>query len=89
MEKNENIKEATVEIVKMSKDEKLRKLAELRDKAIMDEKSIYAAGIDDGEKKGIKKAQIEIAKKLIKIKMPIEDIIDITGLSNKEIEDLY
>ncbi len=89
VEKNENIKEATVEIVKMSKDEKLRKLAELRDKAIMDEKSIYAAGIDDGEKKGIKKAQIEIAKKLIKIKMPIEDIIDITGLSNKEIEDLY
>ena len=44
MEENKEIKEAVVEVHKMSKDEKLRKLAELREKAIMDEKEIYSTG---------------------------------------------
>jgi predicted transposase/invertase (TIGR01784 family) len=48
MNENKDIEKATVEIVKMSEDEKMRKLAELREKAIMDEKSIYAAGMDKG-----------------------------------------
>ena len=51
MKQNEEIKEATVEIAKMSQDEKLRKLAELREKAIMDEKAIYKAGLTKGEEK--------------------------------------
>ena len=36
-------------MVNKEKDEKLRKLAELRLKAIMDEKDIYRAGKDEGK----------------------------------------
>ena len=82
MEENKEIKEAVVEVHKMSKDEKIRKLAELREKAIMDEKEIYSTGYHKGEKigysqgklegektgysKGQKKEKIEIAKILKK-----------------------
>ena len=50
MGKNEQIKKATIEVVKMTEDEKMERLAFLRQKAIMDEKDIYAAGLDKGEK---------------------------------------
>ena len=53
MKENEEIKEASVEVKKLSKDEKLQRLAFLREKAILDEKSIYGAGLEDGVKQGI------------------------------------
>ena len=53
MKKNKEIKEASVEVHKLSKDEKLQRLALLKDKAIMDEKAAYGAGLDDGIKHGI------------------------------------
>lgn len=80
VEENKKIKEATIEVRKMSEDEKLRKLAELREKAIMDEKDIYQAGIEKGKK--------EIAKKLKVKNLPIEEIIEITGLTKEEIENV-
>lgn len=52
MKNNEGVKEAVVTVRKMSKDEKLRKIAELREKAIMDEASCYYTGLHEGEKKG-------------------------------------
>ncbi len=55
VEENKEIKEATVEVRKMSEDEKLRKLAELREKAIMDEKDIYRAGLEKRNRKAEKK----------------------------------
>lgn len=63
VEKNEEIKEATIEVEKMSEDEKMQRLAFLREKAILDEKDIYRAGIDKGEEKRRKKAE-EKKKKL-------------------------
>ena len=53
MKENKEIKEASVEVHKLSKDEKLQRLALLKDKAIMDEKAAYGAGVDDGVKQGI------------------------------------
>ena len=84
MKKNEGIKKATVEIVKMSEDEKMERLAFLRQKAIMDEKSIYAAGIE----KGVQERNKEIVRKLLIKKMDIDTIKEITGLSNQEIEEI-
>jgi hypothetical protein len=55
MEKNEEIKEATVIVREMSQDEKKQRLADLRKKAIMDEKSIYRTGLLKGEKAGLEK----------------------------------
>jgi predicted transposase/invertase (TIGR01784 family) len=92
MKENEGIKKATVEIVKMTEDEKMERLAFLRKKAIMDEKSIYAAGLDKGETIGISKGEkqktIEIAKKMKAKGKSINEIMEITELTKEEIEKL-
>lgn len=92
VKENKKIKEATVEIVKMSQDEKTRKLAELREKAIMDEKAAFSAGKEDGIELGIKqgelKTKLNIAKNMKSKKIDIETIIEITGLNKEEIEKL-
>ena len=88
VEKNEEIKEATIEVEKMSEDEKMQRLAFLREKAILDEKDIYRAGIDKGEKNGRLEEKIEIAKELLKIGIPIDQIVQATKLSKEKIEKI-
>ena len=104
MGKNEEIKEAVVKVREMSEDEKLQRLADLREKAIMDEKAIYQAGLDNGKeqgrsegeklgrsqgrKEGETQAIKEITKKLLNHDMKIETIAEITGLTVEEIEKL-
>ena len=63
MEKNNDIKDAVIEVHERSKDEQLRRLAELKEKAIMDEKAIYKAGRLRGEKEGIQKGLQEGVQK--------------------------
>ena len=82
VEENKEIKEAVVEVIKLSEDEKMRKLEELREKAIMDEKDIFRAGED----KGKTTERIEIAKKILDMNLPIEQIIEVTSLTKEEIE---
>lgn len=84
MSKNEEIKEATVEVKKMSKDEKLQRLAYLREKAVIDEKLIYKAGEEKGIEQGIK----NVAKELLKEGMSIEKISKVTGLNEITINKL-
>lgn len=79
MEDNKEIKEATVTVRKISEDEKLARLAELREKAIMDEKAIYRAGLARGK--------VEIAKKLLKRGMSKEEVASIVQLDIKELEN--
>ena len=51
MKENEDIEEAVVTVHKMTEDEKMRRLADLREKAIMDEKAIRRKGYEDGMEK--------------------------------------
>ncbi|MCI8344953.1 MAG: Rpn family recombination-promoting nuclease/putative transposase [Clostridia bacterium] len=92
MKENKEIEEAVVIIKEMTEDEKLERLAFLRQKAIMDEKAIYAAGLDKGEIKGreagIKENQIEVAKKMKEKNIDINIIEEITKLTKEEIEKL-
>ena len=96
MEENENLKEAVEKLDRISEDEKMQRIIELREKAIRDEHAIYDKGVDDGIEKGIQKGkekgarekQIEIAKSMLKENMDIEIIIKITGLTKEEIEKL-
>ena len=100
MEENENLKEAVEKLDRISEDEKMQRIIELREKAIRDEHAIYAKGVDDGIEKGIQKGfedgkekgarekQIEIAKKLLKSKVEIKIIIETTGLTEEEIKKL-
>ena len=80
MEENENLKEAVEKLDRISEDEKMQRIIELREKAIRDEHAIYAKGVDDGI--------IKIAKNMLKENIDIEMIIKVTGLTKKEIENL-
>ena len=92
MKKNENMKEAREKLDKMSKDEKVRRIAELRQKALMDEREAeytgYCKGLEDGRKRGREQEQMEMAKKMKTEGIEIAVITKITGLSKEKIENL-
>ena len=96
MKNNDSIKEAKNKLEEMSQDEKVRRLAELREKAILDEKEAeytgYCNGVEDGIKQGIEQGieqnQKDVAKKLRDKGIDIHFIIEITGLSKEDIENL-
>ena len=87
MQENEQIKEA------IDNREELKRVAELREKAIRDEKNglrhAREEGIREGKKEGRevgeKEAKIEIAKNLLKFGYTIEEIIAITELSKEDV----
>ena len=84
MEENEDIKEAVEKLNRISEDEKMQRIADLREKAILDEKAIYSKGRNDGKEEGIK----EIAKNLLKKGMAKEEVAEITKLEMEEIVKL-
>ena len=101
MEESKEIKEAVEKLDNLSEDERMQRIADLREKAILDEKAIYAKGLDDGIKEGLekgikegikvgeeklKKEKLEIAKKLKDERISIEKIEQITGLTEEEIK---
>ena len=88
MEENKNLKEAVEKLDRISEDEKMQRIIELREKAIRDEHAIYDKGLDDGIEKGAKEEKIKIVKSMLKENMDIEIIIKITGLTKEEIEKL-
>ena len=87
-EKNKTIKKAREEMTYLTGDEEVQRLAWLREKWEMDRVSAIKHAEKQGEQLGKKDNQIEIAKKLLQRKMPIEDIQEITLLSKEEIEKL-
>ena len=66
MEENENLKEAVNRLNTLSEDEYLQRIADLREKAIRDEKAIYGRGIEIGEEQGLKKGREQGIKEGIK-----------------------
>ena len=81
---NEEIKKAKKVLDELSQNEHERRLAELREKYIMDQKATEAAGYD----KGLADAKIQIAKEMKSQGYDNNTIQKLTGLSIKEIEDL-
>lgn len=88
MNENKEIKEAMNELEEMSKDEELRRVAELREKAIRDEANVREHAREEGKIEGIKEKQLEVAKKMKEKNMDIDTIIEITGLKEQDIEKL-
>ena len=96
MEKNESMKKAKEKLNTMSEDETIRRLAELREKAILDELEVKAYnykkgkndGLAQGREEGLKQKNKEIAKKMKEKGFSIDDITEITNLSKSEIEEL-
>ena len=98
--KNEEIEKAKKELEKLAMNPEDRELYELRLKAIRDEMNIRYSGYIDGKADGMVEGEakgkaagknernIEIAQNMLKKSMKIEDIIELTGLSQEEIEKL-
>ena len=91
-EKNDKVKKAVENYEVLTGDEEVKRLSEIRLMSNLEEKSaLHCAreeGREEGKKHGEKQKQKEIAQKLKEQKMPIKQIAEITGLSEKEIEAL-
>ena len=95
-EKNEKVRRAVENYEVLTGDEEVKRLAEIRLMAKLEEKSALDCAREEGEERG-KVAGIklgeeqnkrEIAQKMKERNMPIKQIAEITGLSEKEIEEL-
>ena len=90
--KNKTLEKARKEMTYLTGDEEIRRLAELREKWEMDWNSSMdyskREGIKEGVTEGRKKERIENAKKMKEKNIPIETIVEITGLTKEEIEKL-
>ena len=83
-------------MVRASNDETVRQILEMRAKSRHEEASrLYQAklegkeeGIIEGEERGIRKRNIEVAKNLLKSNIPVEVIAQSTGLSVEEVDKL-
>lgn len=89
MKENSEIKEAMSELKKISEDEELRRVAELREKAIRDEKNglrhAKEEGMKEGIKEGIEKGKKQVAKRMLNLNVPLQDIINATDLTEEQI----
>ena len=100
MEANKEIKKAQEELEYLTGDEAERRIAELREKAIRDEKANLRGvreeglqegleqGIQQGMQKGAQEEKRKTAKKLKEMNLDIDSIIEATGLTKEEIEEL-
>ncbi len=98
-EKNDKVKKAVENYEVLTGDEEVKRLSEIRLMSDLEEKSALHCAREEGKKHGeeigLKRGKKEteqklkeIAPKLKEQKMPIKQIAEITGLSEKEIEAL-
>ena len=85
---DKKLKVAYEKLEYISGDEKLRRLAELRRKLILDQNTGLREERRMGREEGEQNEKIKMAKKLLKLEMPIEQIVKITELSEEEIKKL-
>ena len=69
-------------------DEEVKRLAELRNRAIRELKGSYYSGLEEGIEKGILQEKLTIAKTMLKNDFSVEDIIKCTNLSKEQILDI-
>ena len=86
--KSPELKKAVGVLKELSADERMRMLAESREKARRDEASRVNWARDEGRAEGEKRGRIEVARKLLKLERPIDEIAEATGLARNEIESL-
>lgn len=81
MEHNKEIEEAMNELERISSDKELRRVAELREKAIRDEKN----GLRHAKEEGKIEGKIEVARKMLKKDIDIDTVCELTGIIKEEI----
>ena len=88
MEKNNGVKEAKEKLEDMSNDVIMQRLVEWQESAEHDEASLKLTARNEGKQEGIKSEKFEIAKKMKAKGMDVNIIIELTGLTKEEIENL-
>jgi predicted transposase/invertase (TIGR01784 family) len=72
----------------LSADEKARDMYERRLKSQRDEAMFADGARAEGEQRGEQKGRADVARNLLQMNLPIEQIITATGLTREEIEAL-
>ena len=80
MVKNKKIEEAKKELISLSQNEENQRIADFRERELRDKIDIYETGKDEEREK--------IITNLLKMKMPIDKIIEVTGATKEEIEKI-
>lgn len=92
MKENDELREANEKLEGLSNDERMIRLAELREKAIYEENTAInhamKKGIQQGIQQGAQESKEEIAMKLLKENVDIELICKVTSLTKEEIEKI-
>lgn len=88
LENNDFFKQAREELSYLSGDPDFQELVRSRAFFLMDQHSLNEQAKREGEKQGKKEEQLKMAIKLLKLKMPIEQIIELTELSKEELEEI-
>lgn len=88
VENNEEIKKANEELDKMSDDETLRRIAELKEKGRRDYNARMSFIERKGMENGMRKGSENIAKNMIKKGLPIELIEELTGLDRDSLNKI-
>lgn len=87
-EKDEYIQKAYKRLEEMSADEQKRWEYEMRQKAIRDHRHMLASGKREGLREGRIEGKIEVVQKMLADKMPLDKVIEYSGLSLEEIQKL-
>lgn len=91
MQENESIKVATKELEEISENEVNQRIAELREKARRDDAALLSTGKRLGREeaqKEMEELKFQIVKKLLLLKIPFEQISEITGINVTEIGNI-
>ena len=83
-EHDPGVRSACMVLKDLSADEEMRLQAEMREKAWRDEMD----RLDGAREKGIDIGKKSVAKNLLRMNIPIERIIEATGLTHEEISSL-
>lgn len=84
MSENKYLKQAKEELAYLSGEPDFQRLVEARAGFLKDQRTFEICG----EEKGKKEEKINATKKLLKLNMPIEQIMEVTELTKEEIENL-
>ena len=85
MKENKDIEECIVKVKELTEDEKLERLAFLRERARMDEESLKDEGFEEGIKAGLKTMIINLYSIA---NMPIEQIAKVSEMSEEEVKKI-
>ena len=96
MKDNKEIKSIADTLEQVSGDERLRRIAELKEKAMLDDKAALdyatekgiAKGIEQGIEKGIEKERHMLITTMFKNGATIDSLEKLTGLDRKELEEI-